>query len=393
VEERVKLLLVEDSRAVATFIELLLRGERDIELLAPVADGLEAVARVQRHHPNLVLMDLELPGLDGVEAIKQIMATAPCPIVVLSGRLEVAGRDRTFESLQAGAVDVLAKPSGVDEASVSEFRKRLLRTVRVMSQARVVARKPSGERLPAVRPAAQPAVEPVQPAVRPAVEPVLAAVQEGAVVKCGLVAIGGSTGAPPLVYELLRALPVPAPFPVVVVQHIIPGFEPGFARWLGRTGHATQVVGGGEVLEAGKVYVAPADGDLALGGARLVVRPPTGLTPPSVDVFFASVAESPLAGRTLALLLTGMGEDGARGLLALRRMGALTVTQERSSCVVDGMPGAARALGGSCQAMLPQEMGVLLGALARGAAFGGKEGASRGQEPPGEPPARASRFR
>lgn len=342
-----KLLLVEDSRSVVAFLEQILRREPDIELLPAVGNGRDAVTAVQRWSPQLVLMDLVLPGgMDGVEAIAEIMATAPCPIVVLSGQLDTPGRDRTFESLRAGAVEVLGKPTAGGLEAVKEFRERLLRTVRVMAHARVVGRRRTSLRMPAL------------PCVTPSVAP-------GTEAKpCALLAIGGSTGAPPLVYELLRALPAPAPFPVVVAQHIVRGFEPGFARWLGGTGHRTVAAQGGEWLEPGVVYVSPADRDLTVRGGRLQTQPSRGVAVPSVDVLFESVAGF-YGARAVGLLLTGMGEDGARGLLAMRQAGALTVAQEGASCVVDGMPGAARALGAASQVLTPGEMGSLLVSLAK----------------------------
>ncbi len=344
-----KLLLVEDSRSVVAFLEQLLRREPDIELLPPVANGRDAVVAVQRWSPQLVLMDLVLPGgMDGVDAITEIMATAPCPIVVLSGQLDTPGRDRTFESLRAGAVDVLAKPTVGGLEAVKEFRERLLRTVRVMAHARVVGRK----RLSLRTPLSLPAVPP----------PFVGAVSEPK--PCSLLVIGGSTGAPPLVYELLRALPSPAPFPVVVAQHIVRGFEPGFARWLAGTGHRTVAARGGEWLEPGAVYVSPADCDLVVRGGKLQTHPSRGVAVPSVDVLFESVA-SFYGARAVGLLLTGMGEDGARGLLAMRQAGALTVAQDGASCVVDGMPGAARAMGAASQTLTPGEMATLLASLGR----------------------------
>ncbi|MFL5353468.1 chemotaxis protein CheB [Archangium sp.] len=346
-----KLLLVEDSRSVVAFLEQILRREPDLELLPAVGNGRDAVAAVQRWNPQLVLMDLVLPGgMDGVEAIAEIMATAPCPIVVLSGQLGMPGRDRTFESLRAGAVDVLGKPTAGGLEAVKEFRERLLRTVRVMAHARVVGRRRT------TSPRLQ-ALQPVPPPVAPGLE----------TKPCSLLAIGGSTGAPPLVYELLRALPVPAPFPVVVAQHIVRGFEPGFAKWLGGTGHRTLVAQGGEWLEPGTVYVAPADRDLSVRGGRLQTQPSRGVAVPSVDVLFESVAGF-YGARAVGLLLTGMGEDGARGLLAMHQAGALTVAQEGSSCVVDGMPGAARARGAASQVLTPGDMAALLTALAKASA-------------------------
>ncbi|HYO67143.1 MAG TPA: chemotaxis protein CheB, partial [Archangium sp.] len=286
-----KLLLVEDSRSVVAFLEQILRREPDLELLPPVASGRDAVVAVQRWSPQLVLMDLVLPGgMDGVEAITEIMATAPCPIVVLSGQLETPGRDMTFESLRAGAVDVLAKPTVGGLEAVKEFRERLLRTVRVMAHARVVGRRRMSLRTPAITSSAS--SPPSQVAVVPEPRP------------CALLAIGGSTGAPPLVFELLKALASPALFPVVVAQHIVRGFEPGFARWLAGTGHRTVVAQGGEWLEPGVVYVSPADRDLAVRGGKLQTQPSRGVAVPSVDVLFESVAGF-YGSRAVGLLLTG----------------------------------------------------------------------------------------
>ncbi|ATB30266.1 chemotaxis protein CheB [Melittangium boletus] len=346
-----KLLLVEDSRSVVAFLEQILRREPDIELLPPVDNGHDAVLAVQRWRPQLVLMDLVLPGgMGGEEAIAAIMATAPCPIVVLSGQLATRGRDRTFESLSAGAVDVLAKPTLGGLEAVREFRERLLRTVRTMAHARVTSRRRTSLRGLPVPPSQMP---PVPTETQP----------------CALLAIGGSTGAPPLVYELLRALPAPAPFPVVVAQHIVHGFEPGFAQWLCATGHTVEVARSGDWLEPGVVYVSPADRDLLVRGGRLRTQPSKGVALPSVNVLFESVA-SFYRDRAVGLLLTGMGVDGAEGLLAMRKAGALTVAQEGSTCVVDGMPGAARALGAARQSLTPAGMGLLVAALARTASRG-----------------------
>jgi len=346
----VKLLLVEDSRSVVAFLEQLLRREPDIELLPAVSNGRDAVAAVQRWSPHLVLMDLVLPGMDGVDAIAEIMATAPCPIVVLSAQLDTPGRDRTFESLTAGAVDVLAKPMGGGVEAVREFKERLLRTVRMMAHARVVGRRRPSLRIPVVPPASQ--------------VPQAPSAAGGGREKrtCALLAIGGSTGAPPLVYDLLRALPAPAPFPVVVAQHIVHGFEPGFASWLKGTGHRAEVVVGGEWVEAGVVYVSPSNRDVVVSGGRLRTQPSRGVAVPSVDALFESVAGC-YGARGVGLLLTGMGEDGARGLLAMRQAGALTVAQDSGSCVVDGMPGTARQLGAASQTLTPSEMLSLMTAL------------------------------
>lgn len=333
-----KVLLVEDSRTVGAYIEALFRATSDLLLLPVVRNGAGAVQAARTQRPDLILMDLNLPILDGVEAIRQIMSLAPCPIVVLSGHLATPQGDRTFEALAAGAVDVMAKPTGVAPELAADFAERLLSTVRLMAAARVV-RRPA----------------------RPAVAQAAAVSLRGAF---DLIAIGASVGGPPLLFDLLQQLPVPCPLPVVITQHVLPGYEHGLAAWLSRSGHAVRVAAHGDRPRAGSVLMAPSDRHLAIRGDRcelkVNVNRATERGPvPSVDVMFESIAES-TGDRAVALLLSGMGEDGARGLLSLRQCGALTVAQSGETCVVDGMPAAARALGAAELELPPPAIADLL---------------------------------
>lgn len=332
-----KVLLVEDSRAVRAYVEGLLRKEPDIELLPPAFDGETGVRLVAELRPDVVLMDLELPVLDGISAIRRIMSAFPCPIVVLSALLDSPERDRTFESFEAGAVEVLAKPRGIDAETVERFRARLLRTIRLMSQACVVRRR------------SQPAPTLPERASSPVFEPH----------PHDVVVIGSSTGGPVVLHEVLGHIPAPFPLPIVIAQHIVPGFEHGLARWLCQTGHRVSVATGAEPLSGGRVILAPADQDLVLEPGIANVVPKGAAPTPSIDRIFRSASRAYL-DRAVAILLTGMGEDGARGLLELQRGGALTVTQSSSTCVVDGMPKAARALEAGVHDLSPSEMVALL---------------------------------
>lgn len=331
-----KVLLVEDSRTVGAYIEALFRATSELLLLPVVRNGASAVQAARAQRPDLILMDLNLPILDGVEAIRQIMSLAPCPIVVLSGHLATPQGDRTFEALAAGAVDVIAKPTGVEPELAADFSERLLSTVRLMAAARVV-RRPA----------------------RPVVPQAAAVSLRGAF---DLIAIGASVGGPPLLFDLLQQLPVPCPLPIVITQHVLPGYEHGLAAWLSRSGHAVRVAAHGDRPRAGSVLMAPSERHLAIRGDRCELnldkaaeRGPV----PSVDVMFESIAES-AGDRAVALLLSGMGEDGARGLLTLRQCGALTVAQSGETCVVDGMPAAARALGAAELELPPPAIADLL---------------------------------
>jgi two-component system chemotaxis response regulator CheB len=298
----------------------------------------------QTHRPDVILMDLELPRMTGIEAIKEIMATAPRPIVVLSGHLDKDGMDRTFESFQVGAVEVLAKPRGLSNDERERFSERLLRTVRLMSEARVLRRRPTGTKS-SYTAASAPPLQPAQPATYEVLDIVL---------------IGASTGGPPVVRNILDALPAPYPLPIVLCQHIVPGFEEGMAHWLCASGHRVSVVNPGEKALPGRVYVARADKHLAMNGLEFAIRTPGAQQPiPSADVLFDSAAVT-LGNRCVALLLTGMGDDGRHGLLALKQRGALTVTQSAATCVIDGMPGAARAAGASTLDLSPLRIVDLL---------------------------------
>lgn len=338
-----KILLAEDSRTVIAYLEAIFRRTPDVTLLPVAHDGASAVEAACALRPDLILMDLMLPVLDGIEAIRQIMALAPCPIVVLSEHIATPQGDRTFEALAAGAVDVLAKPAGVQPKQAAEFAERLISTVRLMVTAHVVRR-------------------PVRTG------PASAGSSSPWRGRFELVAIGASVGGPQLLWELLRQLPAPFPLPIVICQHILAGFEQGLAAWLSRTHHAVRVAAPGDRLQAGRVLLAPSERHLALRGGSCEYVDPAERSPerprdrqmtPSVDVLFESIAES-IGRRCVALLLTGMGEDGARGLHELRKRGALTVTQNGESCVVDGMPAAARGLGAAELELTPAGMVKLL---------------------------------
>jgi len=337
-----RVLLVEDSRSVRVYVEGILLRAPDIELLPPAMDGITAVDLAVRERPDVILMDLELPRLDGIKAIQEIMALSPRPIVVLSGTLSSSPeRDRTFDALNAGAVDVMRKPSGLDDASIDTFATRLLKTLRLMSQARVLRRR----------------------SARPALgsEADLRAARRQ---QLDIVLLGGSTGAPVILYNLLQRLAAPFPVPIAVAQHIIPGFEQGLAEWLSRTGHKARVIEEGERPTPGVVHVAPADRHVAIRPAGFqLVEGAAGTPIPSADILFRSAAEC-FGERVVGVLLSGMGEDGARGLLALRERGSFTLTQSADTCVVAGMPSSARALGASCLDASPAQMVEMLTRLA-----------------------------
>jgi two-component system chemotaxis response regulator CheB len=343
--------VVEDSPVQRAHLVDVLQAERDIAVIGQAGDPVEAVALVQRLRPDVVTVDLGLPGQGGLGAIEQIMADLPTPILVLSARVTCAGSAAAVESLLAGAVEALPRPERWDAEAERQVRRR----VRLLAKVTVVAH-PRGRRPPAPDPYRAPPV-----------------------------AIAASTGGPAALAEILPCLEGLA-VPVLVVQQLHPQLVDGFVGWMQRVSALPVVVAAdGDRPQPGVVYVAPAGAHLKLapapgarpvparparalppGGRRLVLDPePAVPHRPSADELFASVAAT-AGGQSVGVLLTGMGEDGAAGLLALRRQGAVTIVQDEPTSVVYGMPGAAQRLGAAAEVYgLGQIHGAIRNAVAR----------------------------
>lgn len=320
-------LLVEDSPTVRGFLRQALAADPGIMVLGEASDGEAGVAAVERLRPDVVVLDIHMPRLDGVEATRRIMRARPTPILIFCGRADAPGAAQGFDALQAGALALIEKPGpGADLAGIA---RELVERVRVIAGVRPVRRwtTPSrGAPLPAAL-----APPPGPPRARP----------------IEVVAIGASTGGPAAVVELLRGLPADLAAPVLLAQHITPGFTQGLVEWLGREVALRVVVAAaGEAPRPGCVHVAPDDRSLTVSAGRRmqVERRPEGTIRPSIDLLFESVARA-WEGAGAGVLLTGMGDDGARGLLALHDRGGLTIAQTPDSCVVPSMPRSAIALG------------------------------------------------
>ena len=337
--------VVDDSAVQRRFLRVALESDPDATVVGEARDGKEAVALVERLRPSVVLMDLDLPVMSGIEAIERIMAGSPTPILVCSGFVEGVARANALAALAAGAVDVLAKPGPSDATRMDEYAEVLRKRARVAARVRVIRhprgrlRPDAGERSPVLtatttrRPLAAEVSVPRQPAVR----------------DVALIAVGASTGGPQALLTLLAGLPADLQQAVVVVQHMAAGFIPGLASWLDDLVPLPVVVGeSGRRLARGTVTIAPSGGNLLVQDDRLrtVCTPPEPgqFHVPGIDATFRSVAAA-LGPAACGVLLTGMGRDGAAGLLSMRRRGAVTVGQDEASCAVYGMPAAAAAAG------------------------------------------------
>jgi two-component system, chemotaxis family, protein-glutamate methylesterase/glutaminase len=342
----IRVLLVEDSATMRHHLRESLADDPELQVVGEAADGGEAVELVGRLRPDVVTMDMMLPTMSGLVATEHIMAEHPTPILVVSSadRRELFS---TYNALAAGAVDVLEKPRGDD--TDAGWGRRLCAAVRLVSRIRVITHpraRLNGRGRPGV-------AEPAAVAL-PLVDTLRA------------VALGASTGGPGALTELLRALPSGFSPPVLCVQHIAASepFAVAFSDWLaGQTGRDVSYARDRTPVAAltGRVVLAPPDRHMLVreGLLRISDAPPRHSCRPSVDVLFESVAAE--FGTTAAgCLLTGMGRDGADGLLAMRARGAVTFAQDEASCVVYGMPREAALLGAAVYVLPPARIAARL---------------------------------
>lgn len=345
----IRVLVVEDSVTVRKHLCELLARDPELEIIAESSDGKQAIELCHRLRPDVVTMDMMLPVMTGLGATEYIMAHCPTPILIVSSSTNRAELFKTYDALAAGAVDVLEKPQGNDADAAWE--QRFVATVKLISRVRVITH-------PRARLGA------LGRAQAPAVAPALANPQE----RGRVIAIGASTGGPGAIVEILRTLPHPFPHPLLLVLHIAEPFATAFADWLdGETGHRVSYARDGESISAraGEVIMAPPDFHLTVRGgrARLTMEKERHSCRPSVDVLFESIAFE--YGRAaVGCLLTGMGRDGAAGLLQIRQAGGITIAQDESTCIVYGMPREAVLLGAAESILRLSDIGPALTAIA-----------------------------
>jgi len=359
----INVLVVEDSRVIRDYLVYILETDADIRVLGTADSGEAALAFLATHRPDAILMDVHLPGIDGFETTRQIMASNPVPIVVCTASTQFDQAHTAIRALQVGALAVLKKPRGLDDPGAEAEAAAIISTIKLMSEVKVVRR---WHQTPAVATPLAPAL--AGPAPR-----------DGAGHDAAVVAIGASTGGPPAVSQILSGLSTAFPVPILVVQHICAGFTVAFAEWLATvSGLAVHVAQGGETPLPGHVYVAPDDRHLRVSprGELQTTRdePHNGLRP-SVGILFRSVAER-FGRRAVGVLLTGMGRDGAEELKLMADRGALTIAQDEQSCVVFGMPAEAIKLGATRFVFPPHRIAELLSAVVRRSA---SEGVTDGQ--------------
>lgn len=327
----IKILIVDDSAVIRRQLKLLLEQDSELQVIGEASNGEDAIDSVMRLRPDVITMDVSMPGIDGYQATRAIMELFPTPIVIITATLKEDAVNAALKSVEAGAIACLGKPAGLGDPSKRDREvTELIRTVKAMAGVRVIRRRRSRK---------SPMDETTWGSRKTATM--------AAPTRVEAVVIGGSTGAPPVLHGILKSLPGDFSLPILVVQHIAPGFLPGMARWLNQdTELDIQIAEHGQTLRGGQVYIAPDDHHMVLQDARTI-----GLTQtpkeygmrPAASVLFRSAAQHLGAG-VAAILLTGMGKDGAAEMGEIKRRGGETIVQDRESCVVFGMPGEALRL-------------------------------------------------
>ncbi|HUU30033.1 MAG TPA: chemotaxis-specific protein-glutamate methyltransferase CheB [archaeon] len=342
----IKVLIVDDSLVVRLNLKYILEKDPDIRVVGAANDGLEAVEMVNQKKPDVVTMDINLPRMSGFLATRRIMETCPVPVVIVSASWDPGEVEKTFLALEAGAVSVVAKPPGIGHPDYEKSANELIKTVKLMSEVKVVTRRPK--------------IQPIE-WVPEALLKTRHLPEPAAEIK--LVAIGASTGGPVVLQKILAALPTGFPVPILIVQHISAGFLPGMIDWLIQsTGFPVRLATEGEIPQPGHAYLAPDDSHLGVSRNKRISlsdgEKEHNLRP-SVSYLFRSVAEV-FGPNAAGVLLTGMGSDGAKELYLMKEKGALTIVQDKESSVVFGMPGKAEKIGAARYVLPPAQIAQTL---------------------------------
>jgi two-component system chemotaxis response regulator CheB len=354
---KIRVLIAEDSLTIRRRFCEILNGDPELEVVGEAENGKRAIELCEELRPDVMTLDMVMPVMSGLTATEYIMAYRPTPILIVSASTNRGELFKTYDALAAGALDVLEKVEDVDEA----WEARLCSTVKLIARIKVITH-PRARLSGVTGLLAEPPQPPAVPEARRHATPPAH--------QYSLVAIGASTGGPGAIVKVLRAVPPTLRVPILFVLHIDEPFGAAFAEWLdSQTPHPVTYARGGELLDSlcGHVVMAPSGRHLTLAGGRLHLSedPPRHSCRPSIDVLFESLAVD-RGAEVVACLMTGMGRDGAAGLLAIRRAGGFTIAQDESTSVIYGMPREAVALGAAQTVLALDEIGSQIVRLLRG---------------------------
>lgn len=340
----IKVLVVDDSPLIQELMINILNSDNDIQVIGVVNSGEKAVKFLEKNKPDIITMDINMPGMNGFEATRRIMETHPTPIIVITALFNCKDVDTTFQAMKAGALSVIEKPVVATEDGFRRASQEIINMVKIMSEVKVVRRK------------SRPKDINTKPLNK--VKNTLSNIK--------IAAIGVSTGGPPVLQTIFSKIPEHIQIPILVVQHMAPGFISELVGWLSQTTkQPIHVASQGEKALPGHIYFAPDGFHMGIRSNGQIFLSDTekeNNLKPAVSYLFKSIANY-YGKDSLNILLTGMGSDGARELKVLRDKGAITVAQDKETSVVYGMPGEAVKLNAATYVLSPEKMAELFGKL------------------------------
>lgn len=345
----IRVLLVDDSEVTLQVLEMIFEKETDIFVIGKSRSGAEAIAMTARLSPDIITMDINMPGMDGFITTRKIMENTPVPIIIVSGIDNLDEIRASFKAVEAGALAIYQKPPPIQDPAFGPAAEELVLAIRTYSEVRVIRRRNHRH-------------------IHEDVIPETLQIPDNSNQDIRVVVIGASTGGPQVVQDILMNLPTGFSLPMVLVQHMSPGFIEGMAIWLSEsTGYKTKIPSEGELLQPGILYIAPDGKHTGITKDNRICfshdKPEHNLRP-SVSYLFRSAACN-FEGSVVGILLTGMGSDGAEELLLIRQKGGLTVIQDRESAYVYGMPGAAETIRAAMYSFPPKRIASFLTSLSR----------------------------
>jgi two-component system chemotaxis response regulator CheB len=343
----IKVLVVDDSPTVQDLMKYILTSDKDIEVIGNVNNGIEALKFLETMKPDVITMDINMPYMNGFEATQRIMETNPVPIIMVTSLFDSTDVERTFQAIQAGAVSVIDKPVSVRNQNYEDICKNIINNVKLMSEIKVVKRKFNGSKGS-------------NKLLR------MEAKVNNDFDDKKVVAIGVSTGGPPILKKIFSKLTESIHVPILVVQHITPGFLNGLVDWLRQeTKIPIHIASNGQSVLPGHIYFAPDDNHMEImynGKIVLNKQEKTNGLRPTVSHLFNSVANA-YGKNSIGILLSGMGRDGVEELKILKEKGAVTITQDKESSVVYGMPGEAVKINAATYILSPEKIAELINGL------------------------------
>ena len=331
----INVLIVDDSLIAVHFLSGILTSDPEINIIGSALNGEDAVSMIRTLKPDVVTMDITMPGIDGFETTRRIMETNPVPIIIVSSSYRAENVNLSIRAMEAGALAIIAKPAGIKNPDYEKDKDEFNKIVRQMSEIKVPVKKTAGSLKN---------YEKVDIPVNGIID---------------IIAIGASTGGPQALQKFLKSLNGEIKQPMLIVQHMASGFTAGFAEWLASTCSLNvRIPENGEKISGDTVYVAPDGLHMGVGQEEKILLSDSALIKnlrPAVSFMFRTVAE--LYGpRAIGVLLTGMGRDGADELRLMRDRGAVTFAQDEASSIVFGMPGEAIKMGGAVFILPPEEI-------------------------------------